>query len=1121
MVSEHSAPTLTEQSPPFMEQSPSTFTKQNAPTHTKMPSGSCIPIMDDSNPCQLHNGDNLGILLVIQPLNGDNYQTWSRSMLIALTAKNKEGFVNGSIEPLNPSSASYGSWKRCDTMVLSWILNSLSKEISASVIYLDTSIEVWKDLNEKFSQSSGPRVYQLQKAIASLNQDYVRGQILLMDPLPTINKVFSLVSQEESQRELNSGSTACGINSSATALAVTNFKPNNGGKNYGRKERPLCSHCGITRHTMEKCYRLHRYLLGYKPRARPVANQVMVASSSTNDNGIGNLASLPLSPDQYQQLLTFLSSQQSPNETPHQAATILSQSSNFLGATNHMVCSLTLFTEITSSLSTTVELPNGESALDLVRWKMIGMGRERRGLYFLESPYSAISFPIPNNKYVLTVKQPTSGTKSSSLDLWHYRLVTASTHIFDPPTDHTDTYPLVPSRKSTKLHKPPSYLHDYHCHLSTSTPYDLSSHLDKAVSSNQSAVKSQEWRDAMTAKLAALESNHTWKYALDIINDSELLGSKPSKFPMEQNCKLSTSKGFWKFLALPGQNMAWYGHGRPRHCRVTHWHAFAFPWHCLGMAVVANATPFAVFSMEALGMAIATYAIALAAHGMPWLGSPWLALRPSARGMPWLGSPWHAMALPWQPVACLALALPRQPVAMPWHGLGSPWHALAWPRQPVACHGIAMAARGLPCLGIACGKLGMPWLHGAPAKGQKACAANAMPWLPRQATAKAGAAHAKACAAKATTAKACAHAKACAAKACHGQGMGCPCQGMCCQGMPRPTAKACAAKAMPWLPRLATAKAWAAHAKACAAKAMPWLRRLATAKAWAAHAKALPRHATASMCCHGCQGLPRPRHGLPINLAANYGPRLATAKSLHARHVLPRLCHGCQGLPRPRHGLPRPRHVLPRQCHGGQGLPRPRHGLPMPRHVLPRQCHGCQGLPRPRHGLPMPRHVLPRQCHGCQGIPRPRHGLPMPRHGCQGNAMAAKACHGQGMGCPCQGMCCQGNAMAAKAWAAKAKACAAKAMPWLPRLVPIAGIALAKRHYHAMAMAGQVQAGMQRALRGLIEKACHGMGCQGQGMWACHGQGMCCHGNAKVGKAWAGKAKALIVLLAPRTSLRA
>lgn len=32
----------------------------------------------------------------------------------------------------------------------------------------------------------------------------VRGQILLIDPLPSINKVFSLVLQEERQREISS-----------------------------------------------------------------------------------------------------------------------------------------------------------------------------------------------------------------------------------------------------------------------------------------------------------------------------------------------------------------------------------------------------------------------------------------------------------------------------------------------------------------------------------------------------------------------------------------------------------------------------------------------------------------------------------------------------------------------------------------------------------------------------------------------------------------------------------------------------------------------------------------------------------------------------------------------------
>jgi hypothetical protein len=96
MVSEHSAPILTEQSPPisteqsppFMEQHAPTFTEHTALPHSEIPSRSYIPVMvNDSNPCHLHNGDNPGIMLVTQPLNGDNYQTWSRSMIMALTAR--------------------------------------------------------------------------------------------------------------------------------------------------------------------------------------------------------------------------------------------------------------------------------------------------------------------------------------------------------------------------------------------------------------------------------------------------------------------------------------------------------------------------------------------------------------------------------------------------------------------------------------------------------------------------------------------------------------------------------------------------------------------------------------------------------------------------------------------------------------------------------------------------------------------------------------------------------------------------------------------------------------------------------------------------------------------------
>jgi hypothetical protein len=101
----------------------------------------------------------------------------------------------------------------------------------------------------------------VMKFLVGLNDSYasVRGQILLMEPLPSINKVFALVSQEERQKELSSTPMLHGVESGSTALAVTNYKPYGGNKNFGKKERPVCSHCGITGHTVEKCYKIHGY----------------------------------------------------------------------------------------------------------------------------------------------------------------------------------------------------------------------------------------------------------------------------------------------------------------------------------------------------------------------------------------------------------------------------------------------------------------------------------------------------------------------------------------------------------------------------------------------------------------------------------------------------------------------------------------------------------------------------------------------------------------------------------------------------------------------------------------------------------------------------------------------
>jgi hypothetical protein len=96
---------------------------------------------DPTSNYYLHHGDSLGAILVSQPLLGDNYHTWLRSMVMALTAK--LGFVNGVIvQPQDESLPVYKAWVRCNTMVISWLLNSLSKEIASSVIYANTAQEI-------------------------------------------------------------------------------------------------------------------------------------------------------------------------------------------------------------------------------------------------------------------------------------------------------------------------------------------------------------------------------------------------------------------------------------------------------------------------------------------------------------------------------------------------------------------------------------------------------------------------------------------------------------------------------------------------------------------------------------------------------------------------------------------------------------------------------------------------------------------------------------------------------------------------------------------------------------------------------------------------------------------
>ena len=315
-------------------------------------------------------------------------------MLIALSVKNKLGFIDGSIpKPASSDLLLLNSWIRNNNVVISSILNSISKDISVGIIFSESATDIWLDPKDRFQQSNGPRIFQLRCDMVNLTQDQdsvsvyftklkalweelsnyrpicscgkctcggvkalhdhyqmeyimsflmglndsysqVCGKLLLMDPLPPLNKFFSLVSQEERQRTIGSQfssngdttnnmafvvhnestrtSNASSSRSQSTGVSNRSGVPSGGSQSVGpnrnpsRGGRPFCTHCNYPGHTVDKCYKLHGYPPVYKHKSKfppsTPPNSTMVNQISSGDDLSGH--SSPASTNVLQSLNT-------------------------------------------------------------------------------------------------------------------------------------------------------------------------------------------------------------------------------------------------------------------------------------------------------------------------------------------------------------------------------------------------------------------------------------------------------------------------------------------------------------------------------------------------------------------------------------------------------------------------------------------------------------------------------------------------------------------------------------------------------------------------------------------------------------------------------------------------
>ena len=359
-------------------------------------------------------------------------------------------------------------------MVVSWLVHSVSLPIRQSVIWMDVAVDVWNDLKTRYSQGDLSRISDLQLEASSLSQndlsvtDYftklriiwdeldnfrpnsvcvcenkcsctvastiskrkcedqamqflrglneqfsnIRSHVLLMEPVPPISKIFSLVAQQE--RQLASNFLITSINHTSTSRNSTItcsfcgklghtenvcFRkvgfPNQENKNFRfNNNRKVCTHCGKIGHTIDTCYRKHGFPPGYNPpnsRTTPLLNAILTDDVSSEncqqEQGNGDMCSAFTA--QQCQVLSALLKQNFANNTTSQPSAQLNQVGSFTvdtnrkesptgntilsnlyttikgswildsGATDHVCTCLSDFTTYKSIKPVLISLPNG------------------------------------------------------------------------------------------------------------------------------------------------------------------------------------------------------------------------------------------------------------------------------------------------------------------------------------------------------------------------------------------------------------------------------------------------------------------------------------------------------------------------------------------------------------------------------------------------------------------------------------------------------------------------------------------------------------------------------------------------------------------------------------------
>ncbi|XP_010484894.1 PREDICTED: uncharacterized protein LOC104763183 [Camelina sativa] len=285
------------------------------------------------SPYDLSSGDNPGTLISKPLLCGPNYDEWDANLCLALKARKKFGFADGTIPQPTETSPDFEDWVANNALVVSWIKLTIDENLSSSLSHTDDSHELWEHIQKRFGVKNGQRVQRLKMDLANCRQkglaieahygkltqlwrnlaDYqraktmeevrrereedklhqflmgldetvygsVKSSLLSRVPLPSLEEPYNTVSQDEESKLLSRlhDERTDGVSFS---VQIASRPPRSFLENRGSSV--TCLDCGRVGHLAENCFQL----IGY-PHWWPDKTKLKSGNNFSKGNSSGNV----------------------------------------------------------------------------------------------------------------------------------------------------------------------------------------------------------------------------------------------------------------------------------------------------------------------------------------------------------------------------------------------------------------------------------------------------------------------------------------------------------------------------------------------------------------------------------------------------------------------------------------------------------------------------------------------------------------------------------------------------------------------------------------------------------------------------------------------------------------